>query len=511
MNMVKRKPNIIIVMADQQRADLRRACGYSLDTMPFLDEWARGGTDFVRGYTPNPTCMPARVSMFTGRYSQCHRVRTNHNAADALYTKDLLDVLKGQGYATALCGKNHSHRKPEDFDFHETCGHLGDEGEVNTTPEEIAFAEFLKGTKHMEMHEPSPGGVCVQHPCRNVSSALKFIDGVGGKQPFFAWVSFAEPHNPYQVPEPYFNMFPPESLPSFAGSAADLAEKGERFVWLRSVWEKILGPDIESRIARARSNYHGMLRLIDDQFKRLIEGLRERGLEENTVVLYLSDHGDFVGEYGLIRKGPDLPDVLCRIPFIWRGPGIKAGERSAEGYVSIVDILPTLCDMIGAEVPFGCQGKSILPLLTGADIPYGEFECAYAESGFGGLYWNEEDELDLITEGASQNMVTFDCLNTWTQCGQVRALWKDGFHIQLDMMGNGYLYDVDNDPCELHNLWKEEAYAEKKAALLRELAAAMMRAADPLPVPRYRYRIKIHPKGYWQQDFRAVDPGVRRL
>ncbi len=73
--------------------------------MPFLDEWAKGGVDFENAYTPNPTCMPARVSMMTGRYSECHQVRTNHNLQDALYTEDLLDVLKKNGYVTALCGK----------------------------------------------------------------------------------------------------------------------------------------------------------------------------------------------------------------------------------------------------------------------------------------------------------------------------------------------------------------------------------------------------------------------
>lgn len=507
-----KKPNIVIVMTDQQRADLRKGCGYALDTMPFLDQWAQGGVDFARGYTPNPTCMPARVSMFTGRYSQSHRVRTNHNAKDALYIGDLLDVLKENGYVTALCGKNHSHRPPEDFDFHETCGHLGDEGEANTTEGEIEFAQYLKSTMHMEMHAPAPGGVCVQHPYRNVSSALRFIDGVKeGEKPFFAWVSFAEPHNPYQVPEPYFDMFPPKSLPDPVGGVEDLAAKGERFVWLRKVWEEILGPDIDSRIARARSNYHGMLRLIDDQFKRLVEGLRERELEENTIVVFLSDHGDFVGEYGLIRKGPDLPDILCHIPFIWRGPGIVARGRVEDGYTGIVDILPTICEMIGAKVPFGCQGKSIVPLLTNREAPMEEFACAYAESGFGGLYWNERDELDLVTEGASQNMVTFDCLNTWTQCGQVRALWEDGYHIQLDMMGKGYLYDTKKDPRELQNLWERTEYTEKKTEMLSKLAAAMMRAADPLPVPHHRYRTKVHPNGYWQQAFIAKDPGVDTL
>ena len=118
-------------MTDQQRADLRAGRGYPLDTMPFLDRFAAEGTDFGCAYTPNPTCMPARVSMFTGRYPSCHHVRTNHNAKDAYYTKDLLDVLKENGYITALCGKNHSHHKPTDFDFYETCGHLGYEGETN--------------------------------------------------------------------------------------------------------------------------------------------------------------------------------------------------------------------------------------------------------------------------------------------------------------------------------------------------------------------------------------------
>lgn len=505
---MKQKPNVVIVMTDQQRADLRQGCGYSLDTMPFLDTWAKEGVDFAQAYTPNPTCMPARVSLFTGRYSQCHRARTNHNAVDALYTKDLLDIFRENGYATALCGKNHSHRKPDDFDFHETCGHLGDEGEINTTLEEIEFAEYLKGTRHMETHEPSPGGVEVQHPYRNVSSAFKFMDSLEKGQPFFLWVSFAEPHNPYQVPDPYFDLFPPNELPPLNGSIQDLEEKGERFTWLRNVWEKVLGEDIENRIARARSNYHGMLRLIDDQFKRLTEGLKERELEENTIVIYLSDHGDFVGEYGLIRKGPDLPDVLCRIPFIWKGPGIKSIGRTSEGYVSIVDILPTLCELIGAKIPFGCQGKSMVPLLTGENVPKQEFDCAYAESGFGGLYWNDEDGLDLIMEGASLDMSTFDCLNTWTQCGQVRALWKENWKIQIDMLGKGYLYNLDQDPYELHNLWNDPSYVEKRMELSGELAAAMMRAADPIPFPHFRYRTKVHPKGYWYQKYVTEDPGV---
>lgn len=513
MDTLSNRPNVIIVMTDQQRADLRKSCGYPLDTMPFLDQWAQGGADFSSAYASNPTCMPSRVSMFTGRYCQSHRARTNHNAQDVCYTKDLLDIFKENGYRTALCGKNHSHRPVEAFDFHETCGHLGYEGEENLTASEREFADFLCSTGHLETHKPSPGGVEVQHPYRNVTSALKFIDSTDREQPFFLWLSFAEPHNPYQVPEPYFDMFPPESLPPLGGTVDDLPEKGPRYIWLRQVWEKVLGTDIEQRILRARSNYLGMLRLIDDQFRRLILGLEERNLTDQTIVLYLSDHGDFAGEYGLIRKGVELPDVLCRVPFIWRGPGIKPQGKHSSHYVSNVDILPTLCDFLGISVPFGCQGKSILPLLSGADLPAHEFDCAYAEAGFSGLYWDNEDELTLIGEGAASVMgsqMTFDCLNTWTQCGQVRALWKDGYHLQMDMMGSGYLYHLDEDPFELHNLWNDPAHRDVQSRMVESLVTMMLRAADPLPAPHHRYRTKVHPKGYWEQEYHCPDPGVRK-
>lgn len=98
------KPNIVIVMTDQQRASLRKGRGFALDTMPFLDSWAQEGTDFHCAYTSNPTCMPARVSMFSGRYPSATHVRSNANVEDAFYTEDLLDVVRKNGYLTALCG-----------------------------------------------------------------------------------------------------------------------------------------------------------------------------------------------------------------------------------------------------------------------------------------------------------------------------------------------------------------------------------------------------------------------
>lgn len=496
-------------MTDQQRADLRASQGFALDTMPFLDSWAKQGCEFHRSYTPNPICMAARISMFTGRTPETHKVRTNHNRMDVTYTRDLLDLFKENGYITALCGKNHSHRDSKDFDFARTNGHLGYEGEINQTEQEKEFADFMRSTNHLEVDHPSPHGIEVQFPYRNVRDALEFIDTRDKGKPFFLWLSMAEPHNPSQVPEPYFDMFPPHTLPRTTDESV-LAGKSERFRHIRSVWEEVLGEDIEKRILRTRSNYYGMLRLIDDQFKRLVTEVEKRGLNDNTYIIYLSDHGDFVGEYGLLRKGGELCELMTRIPTIWKGPGIT--PRVSREFISLIDLFPTVCEIIGAKIPDGVQGKSILSLLKGDLSRADEFDCAYTESGYGGLLWNGGDELTLEAEDCCDvGRSRYDCLNTWTQCGVIRALRYKDLKIQLDSEGQGYLYDLSSDPLETVNLWDDPARLADKAQMLTLLSREMMRHCDPLPYPHHRYRFKRHPSGFRNTPFRASDCGVETL
>jgi hypothetical protein len=127
------------------------------------------------------------------------------------------------------------------------------------------------------------------------------------------------------------------------------------------------------------------------------------------------------------------------------------------------------------------------------------------------MYWDDNDSFTLEAEGVTVNMETFDCLNTWTQCGQVRMLRKGDYKIQLDMMGTGYLYNLKTDPSELENLWNNNNYNNIKMDMLTELTAAILRACDPIPVPHNRYRTKVHPKGYWFQSYSCEDPGVRQI
>lgn len=544
------KPNVVIIMTDQQRADLCKREGFPLDTTPFLDLLARRGVWFNKAYTSMPVCAPARVSMLTGRWPSAHRVRTNHNIEDAYYTEDLFDVFRRHGYSTALIGKNHSHLSPEKCDFWFECGHLGIHGD-GLSQQERAFNKWMEETHfHMSL-EPAPFPLECQIPYRLVSKAEEWVKSIG-RRPFLLWLSFPEPHNPYQVPEPYWSMFPPEILPLPRADESILEVKGFKYCWCRACFE-LAFPGFKEQIPRARASYLGMLRLLDDQIRRFVEFLDAQRLLEDTIIVFLSDHGDFVGEYGLLRKGPGLAEVLVRIPLQFFGPGIRRFENPHPAHVSIVDIMPTLCEAVGIQLPDGVQGRSLWPLLTGEGYPEGEFNSAYVEHGFGGLHYTGDEDLDPTADGLTvstfdgsctldkANWGAFDCLNSWTQSGTMAMVRKEDWKIIFDMDGREQLYNIIDDPLELCDFstvlaqgvsndvsalkndleevlvrcagMRGKEFARRlchngisSIAMLcrveRELIGEMLkwrlRVQDSLPLPRRRYVLKRHPRGYWE-------------
>ncbi|MBI3923013.1 MAG: sulfatase-like hydrolase/transferase, partial [Armatimonadetes bacterium] len=243
------RPNIIVIMTDQQRADVSAREGYALDTTPFLDSLAREGVWFNRAYTSAPVCVPARISFLTGRFPSVHRVRENLGVEHAAYSQDLIGVMREQGYATALIGKNHSHLTPDRVDHWFPLSHGGGQGEERT-PEEKAFDQWLTELNHGVACEPTPFRVECQGPYRAVSEALQWIHSLEN-QSFFLWLSFAEPHNPYQAPEPYFSLFPPDSLPPVKAGKEALAVKGFKWQWTKRLGEFIY-PDYDDLIPRYR-------------------------------------------------------------------------------------------------------------------------------------------------------------------------------------------------------------------------------------------------------------------
>ncbi|WP_051899012.1 sulfatase family protein [Sciscionella sediminilitoris] len=485
------QPNIVVIMADQQRADLCAREGFPLDTTPFTDELAGEGTWFDRAHTTSPLCCPARTSLLTGRYPSAHRVRENPAAHEAVFAADLPGLLRDSGYATGLSGKNHSYLRAADLDHFADYSHVGavDPG----TAREREFDEWLLHLRHRTHPEPTPFPLELQCPHRIVSDAQRWLDSLSG-QPFFLWLSFPEPHNPYQVPEPYFSMFPPEQLPPVRYGPEALREQPFAWRYLRTLGETG-DPGYAASIDRARANYCGMLRLIDDQIRRFVTFLDQRGLRADTLLFITSDHGDYVGEYGLLRKGAELPELLTRVPFVVNGPGVATQRGPHPAHVSLADVFPTVCEAIGEPIPDGVQGRSLWPMLRGADYPAAEFASAYVEQGIGGLPYEAEDVPEPLPGlGGADGWSTFDELNAVTQSGSRRAIRCGDWKLVVDGAGSCRLHHLPEDPGELRDVSAE--HPGMLTELLRELVLWMLRTEDPLPLPHNGYRRKRDPRNY---------------
>ena len=472
-------PNIVLIMTDQQRADFSKAEGYPLDTMPFVDALAARGVRFSHAYTPMPTCAPARSSLLTGRFPKATRVRENGGTGNIFGPDDLVDVLRDEGYSINLSGKNHSYLQTQDFDFASVYWHTGRFGGTET-PQERQMDAWLEAIDHTVHPEPTPFPLECQLPYRIVRDAIRCIDTLDHR-PFFLWLSFPEPHNPYQVPEPYFSLFPEDEIPERISGPEAAEAKGGKWRWMHDLIER-KRPGYDETWRRYRANYCGMLRLIDDQVRRFVEHLEARGLLEDTILLFVADHGDYAGDYGLQRKGVGLPECLVRVPMIVTGPGIRSGAVLDDDFVSLVDIMPTLCEAVGAEIPYGVQGRSLWPLLTGEECPAAEFRSVYAELGFGGLHYacGDDPTLHFGREGP-----TFDELNSFTQSGNLKMVRKGQWKLLFDMMGHGELYDLEHDPAELIDLFDDPAYRDVRLEMVEELLAWTIRTEDDLPGGKY--------------------------
>lgn len=488
------KPNVVLIMTDQQRADLCGREGYPLDVTPFVDKMANEGVWFNKAYTTAPASVPARTSFLTGRYPKATRVTSNHNETDVVADANMFGTARENGYRTAMVGKNHSFLRPDSADYWSAYGHGGGRpAEKGVFSKE--FNQYLGTTSIYADMEPCPLPMELQQPYRMVDDALGWVQDDSDTRPFLLWLSFPEPHNPYQASEPYYSMFPPETLPKLIADESMLSTKGARYEHLKEIME--MGHvGYSENLDRLRSIYLGMVRLIDDQLARFVDELQQSGHYENTVFVVLSDHGDYVGEYGLMKKGVGLPDVLSRIPMVWFGEGIKKHGLS-DGHVSIADIYPTICQMMGAEIPMGVQGRSLKNMLAGNSYPKDEFRSVMIEDGYGGQYYTKEDGTDYIEEGLlHKNPYFFDELNTWTQSGSRRALRMGDWKLEYDMTGVGEMYNMKADPSEVENLYGNPRYADKQSELLAELLKWEIATEDPLPIPRKRYRFKRYENNY---------------
>jgi len=509
------KPNIIFIVSDQHRAGLTKRSGYPLDTSPTLDRLAETGVGFDRAYATTPLCVPSRISMLTGRWPEAHHVRMNLDAQDAFFETDLYQVAKAQGYKTGLAGKNHTYLKKIDLDYWREYSHWSGYIPPDAPKEYEEFQAWMGTLQANAAITPTPFPLEVQIPYRIVSDAIEFIDHAGD-QPFILQVGFPEPHDPEQVPKPYWDMFPPQSVPDRCAGPEALDKLGFRAQWLYGL-ENNSFPS-EKYWRRYKSNYLGMLRLLDDQLTRLVKHLDSRNLRSKTVIVYLADHGDYVMDYGLARKGVGLFDCLTRIPMVWSGYGVQPSSVGQTAFVSMADVMPTLCEVMGAEIPHGVQGRSLWPLLTGQSYPTEEFRSIYSSVGLGGLYYVKDDDIPYSSADlfpgkpvgeSSIYGVGWDELNKVTQSGLEKMVRMGDWKLIYDMMGYGQLYNLKSDPCELDNRFNDPSAADAQKQLMEELMMWTIRSQDSLPTgpQNGHYQTKWSKEHNWYAPYRQTKPG----
>ncbi|MFF7558184.1 sulfatase [Streptomyces olivaceus] len=494
-----RLPDLVVVLTDQHRADVSAREGFELDTTPFLDALGRCGAWFDRAYTTSPLCSPARTSLLTGRFPSAHRVTQNPAGPLAVRGSDLFREAGAAGYATAMIGKNHTYLDADSVEYWVEFTHDGQvENPAGATQRQ--FDDWLAALRHRTYEKPTPFPLAAQNPHRIVDLALDWVAGVPAGRPLLLVVSVPEPHNPYQVPEPYFSMFPEHALPPVRTGVDALGDRTFPWQYLRRLGEQG-APDYAATLQRSRANYFGMLRLIDDQLRRLYEGLEERHAVRERVIVATADHGDYVGEYGLVRKGAEIPDILARVPLVINGDAVRPGPGPGPRpeHVSLADLMPTLCEAMGRELPAGVQGRSLWPVLTGAPHPAREFTSVYVEQGMGGLPYGPDDVDDpppgLIHDGPNGEP-RWDELNAVTQSGRRRKVRSGDWTLYADVTGDFRLFNLREDPLELDDRWADPAAAEERLRLLSELAVWQMRAEDPLPEVPGGYRLKQDPRNH---------------
>jgi arylsulfatase A-like enzyme len=269
-----------------------------------------------------------------------------------------------------------------------------------------------------------------------------------------AWISFPDPHHPFDCPEPWSKLHDPTDVdlpqnrtrdfddrPWWHRAAVESEPQGDSFeVETRKAYSRI-PPQTDEQLREIIANTYGQISLIDYHIGRILNALREAGVDENTYIIYSADHGDWLGDHGLVLKGPMFYEGLLRIPLIVRGPGVKTGQVVDEP-VSNIDVGPTMYDLGNVDPLQTQHGTSLKPLLEGHDAPRD-----YAMS-----------EWELLPNRVGVAL-------------SLRVVRSKTDKLTMDMRsGEGEMYDLLNDPDEMVNVFKDPNYAERRAVLEGYLA-----------------------------------------
>ncbi|MER7787021.1 sulfatase-like hydrolase/transferase [Streptomyces sp. NPDC097640] len=367
-----RPANFVILVPDQLRADALGCFGNDRARTPHLDALAERGTVFGQAYVQHPVCSPSRASFLTGWYPHVrgHRTLTHLLRPDE---PNLLRILKEAGYHVTWAGTRGDTFAPgvtelsvDEYGFAEEPTRPGF---AKDFPSEVWARAFYRGRIEQD-------GL-IDHDEAAVRTAERWLADPP-PEPWVLFVPLFAPHCPFQAQEPYFSMHGRGTVPDpVPASAVEGAEPGFKEAIRRAYGLDRVSPPMWREIAAV---YHGMVSRLDDHVGRVQAALRDSGAADRTVSVFFADHGEYLGDYGLIEKWPSAMDpCITRDPLIISGGGLPAGQRH-DGMVELVDVLPTVLDLAGVTAPHRHFGRSLLPVLKDPGREHRRY--AFTEGGF---------------------------------------------------------------------------------------------------------------------------------
>ena len=516
-------PNFLVIVTDQHRADYLGCYGHPIVRTPHIDALAAQGTRYEQFHAASPVCMPNRASLLTGRYPSVHGLHHNGNALSWRATT-FVDVLREAGYRTAHLGKSHvqpmtdwpaerrvdpaalglldeawkddggdyTQEQPHNFQGKQrhavktpfygydevdlVSGHADQTGAhyLQWLRDQTPNADWLRDRTNQLPHTytcPQARRIAMPEELYSTSyvrnRAVDFLrSSKDQQQPFFAFVSFPDPHHPFTPPGKYWDMYKPDDFevrlpfeahknpPPPLRQAHDSLHSGARSKLSQE--DSFMGHAKEIREGMALSC--GMITMIDDAVGDIMRALKDSGRYDNTVVIFTSDHGDYLGDYGMMLKGALQLRSITRVPFIWSDP---RGRHSAvnASLTSTLDIAPSVIERAGLKPYWGIQGKSLTGTLGNDQAVRDELMVEYQDGK--------------TRQGFAQPAV-------------VRTLLTEGHRLSVYQDQDwGELYDLHNDPDESHNRWDDPAFAGVRAELTGRLLQQTIRAVDASPRARF--------------------------
>ncbi|UCH61777.1 MAG: sulfatase-like hydrolase/transferase [Fidelibacterota bacterium] len=344
-------PNVIFIICDQMRGDALSCLGHSNARTPNLDRMAAGGTLFTNFFANSPVCIPSRVSMFSGLWPHQHGCLTNESG-ELIQSLggSLLGYFHDRGYRVGWIGKNHTYAKERLQEL--------DLSKIRAREPFRAYSKFVPPYWHSDTFWPDEQ--C--HPYLNTTNAIEFIGSARAGEPFFLHLSYFDPHPPYMASSEYTAQYSSKDmqLPPYVPPE----KLSERLAEHRRAlhYDRIGDTDLTETM---RYYYASIQWGVDSQVGRILAALEEKELAGNTIVLFASDHGDFMGEHRMVRKAMFLYDSLLHIPMIWYAPGrVQVGAR-VKNLAQGIDLFPTLVDLTGGRMDRKFPGRSLKPYLEG--------------------------------------------------------------------------------------------------------------------------------------------------